>query len=837
MAGENVLQITPEISQLLTTNEKVSCTETGCNKTFNHIGSLRMHLVKSHGLFKNESDKCLFHGKKLVTKSTYHCPVKLCQYSVGAKKHFASYANVKQHYLKVHAERNHICDKCNNGYISEKHLKQHIEKCGVRYGCGTCPVKYTTKEALLTHCKRQKHVYPAEYACKQKEKRQTQKKSKTDQPVVIIINQPLVCVPPPQPETNKPKPVRKILCKPSVPEKNYENGSNSITPGVLDFEGQGEGQILSGHNIGQGHMLPRQEVFIQTDIYGVRELALSKDNMAGYSVVQNDKKSQHDKVTVTPKKSSSLKRRISFPGDGSSPRRKKTKSTTGIQTSVSLTKKKGVPIVNSTQTTGDYIIETALRQANIHIEKKTVALQVTPQKSLPDTKSRPVLVDSFSQVRQQNIYAETSHNLAERQTMTDIPPSISTQTLQSYLVNQQELRNKKHDTGVGPEPLPNCSHVLNANFIAKSDQNVDNSVLIYNETLQGPVKYVMPESVSNTRSKFTDISSGIYVPSKNDRDQNNFNNPISASIHHDIRHASTDFDALSADLHDHTKDVESSYLLQSHHTMDMGAQTMSASEFNTLLQSSGIFLNNNDFLSPGGAKSHQTMGTSMQGSSHDFNDCGNNVNFLSPASNTIDMNTQTVDLNLYDSLVPIDSNTQTGSDGLDFLDMVMTNMETQTLNDDDLINLGLLDASLSTSPGHEVGYRSETGTNVTQGLKSNLSECEVYQSKTTSTSTDVFSDLELLGLDKNPNYGCLNSSASNSNKSVVCKSAMTGSDGVYQSNVQMETQTGFVDFDEPLLQTETQTQVESTDTDFETINMETQTNFDDLQQFTDWIHS
>lgn len=52
MADKHVIQVTPNISQLLTTKERVSCSEAGCNKTFAHDGALRMHLVKSHGLIK-----------------------------------------------------------------------------------------------------------------------------------------------------------------------------------------------------------------------------------------------------------------------------------------------------------------------------------------------------------------------------------------------------------------------------------------------------------------------------------------------------------------------------------------------------------------------------------------------------------------------------------------------------------------------------------------------------------------------------------------------------------------------------------------------------------------
>lgn len=68
-----------------------------------------------------------------------------------------------QHYLKVHAERRFTCNRCDAAFIRECDLKQHQQRCGVLYRCGTCTVSYTTKEALHTHCKRQHHIYPEEY--------------------------------------------------------------------------------------------------------------------------------------------------------------------------------------------------------------------------------------------------------------------------------------------------------------------------------------------------------------------------------------------------------------------------------------------------------------------------------------------------------------------------------------------------------------------------------------------------------------------------------------------------------------------------------------------------
>lgn len=809
--------------------------------------------MKTHGLFQNDAERRLFHGTKADDEVTfhYHCPVKHCQYGLGAKKHFSSFSLVKQHYVKVHAERKFPCSKCGTLYVTEKDLKRHLQRCGILYRCGTCPIQYTTKEALLTHCKRQSHTYPQEYTrqtMKKAEKRE--RKNLTQQaPEVTIITQPILLVPVQSTEViQTPKPVRELKPKPVAVAANH-----SVTSPAVVVE-----QIPDGvtHHRGQYSANIRQDALIQTDIYGIHSLSVSK-NEAQKCSVQTKAKSVAKKI--------SPKRKLSRELNPSSPRRKKSRLTTGIQTAVSLTKKKGIPIVNSTQTTGDYIIETALRHANIQVEKREVASQVTPNKNVRHTeklgwlKPKPILVDSYSQVKEQHIKVETGLDYAESETMTDLPLSISTQTPQSYL---EKLLEKDNRCGNGMSVNSTEAGVSSDTRVRQTSEEVNttNTLIILNESLQTSVNYEMQENWSsskdgsdtgvnnNSSPAFTAVPLADYNARKLQTDLGN---------HFAASRTSANIDEVSVD---NTASNFGKYIQEQSSTTDMEAQAMSASEFDKLLQSSGIFLHNNDVLvSPKDGQS-----TVDQDTANDTSDLANELDFLATA--TIDTNTQTADFNLFDSVVPVDSNTQTGDEGLDFLDMVTTNMETQTLNEADLINLGLLDSTLSTQLGNENHCKSsdtsltdhfklpvdDSGTSVIEPA-GNYSEAQnilkVHQYKSSKDNLKVTGDflsgqMTQVNVHASTEFDQNSLSISAHTDNMVQVGSKTdawegrnslGAELGGRKKVQMETQTVSLGTVEPLAQTETQTQVEMTDTDFETINMETQTTFDDLQQFCEWL--
>lgn len=697
--------------------------------------------------------------------------------------------------------------------------------------------------------------------------RKREAKQAKNQPIVTSVLRPVVLI-----AVQTPLPPAQQTQLPTLKPKSLKTGEDTDQKGTsIDIC-----QNLMNVKVPN---LAKQDVVIQTDIYGVDTLALSsKAGPEGslYEGRQNTQTSQQlhgntDKIVKSdvkslksPQKRFTLgKRRMSQSGcmNPSSPRRKKAKSTTGMQTSVSFTRKKGVPTVNSTQTTGDFILQTAMKHANIQIQKKTVASQVTPQKcgsvQESEVKSsemqtfisgfKPQLVDSSSQVY--NI-------LAESETMTEMPLSTSTQTLQSYLESQQEKLEEK----IIDRAQENIKCDENKSLRKSLSASSETMVQIYNETLDSSVSFVVPASnkmpdknehenktkaVVRERDELPDgemltavklVKSQIVLHSPNDKDPSSNNENIAVHL----------MKMQDAGAHQLTEDTlfEENYLAGQSHMTDMEAQTMSFSEFDLLLQSSGIFLNGSNFLQ---CPSSQISPRAGPDENKDFITQAHSpdLDFLSVGTSTMDMNTQTAsDLNLFDTYVPIDSNTQTGGE-VDFLDLVMSNMETQTLNDDDFVSLGLLDSNLPSSSMQNMSV----GTSDFDVDNSELPSASPTKysfknghiagsSKETSVSTRFLNNAAML---QTGSESVGENKASAQQTVDRHKTNQTGSmpltDTHQKETVQMETQTLTSDYSENMGQSlmENQTQVELEDTAFMTINMETQTTFDDLQEFCEML--
>ncbi|KAM3626211.1 uncharacterized protein V6R79_024787 [Siganus canaliculatus] len=94
------------------------------------------------------------------SQKLYCCPIEGCPR--GPNRPFSQFSLVKQHFMKMHAEKKHKCFKCNNGYSTEWDLKRHIEDCGKTYQC-TCGCPYASRAALLSHIYRTGHEIPTEH--------------------------------------------------------------------------------------------------------------------------------------------------------------------------------------------------------------------------------------------------------------------------------------------------------------------------------------------------------------------------------------------------------------------------------------------------------------------------------------------------------------------------------------------------------------------------------------------------------------------------------------------------------------------------------------------------
>lgn len=141
------LQVYPSVEKLSTIATVVHCTEEGCKKIFSSGSNLGLHLAKTH------KKQCLKPTDDY--KKQYHCPETKCIYNNNLS--FKNMKLLKQHFLKVHAEKKFLCDKCQKGFPTASALKRHADYCGVVFACKDCNVTYPCYETLKTHCRRKKH--------------------------------------------------------------------------------------------------------------------------------------------------------------------------------------------------------------------------------------------------------------------------------------------------------------------------------------------------------------------------------------------------------------------------------------------------------------------------------------------------------------------------------------------------------------------------------------------------------------------------------------------------------------------------------------------------------
>lgn len=140
--------ITPTRESLLKRTGPIKCTEKNCTSVVDSESHLNMHLAKKHGM-----EHLL---KKPISKKQFHCPETDCCYNT--KMHFKQLKLLKQHYVKVHAEKSQVCEMCGKGFSAESALKYHEEYCGISFTCNDCYTCYPCYESLQTHCRRKKHV-------------------------------------------------------------------------------------------------------------------------------------------------------------------------------------------------------------------------------------------------------------------------------------------------------------------------------------------------------------------------------------------------------------------------------------------------------------------------------------------------------------------------------------------------------------------------------------------------------------------------------------------------------------------------------------------------------
>ncbi|KAK1163497.1 ATM interactor-like [Acipenser oxyrinchus oxyrinchus] len=154
--------IKPSITELTKeVRTNILCTVEGCGKILPNTPALNMHLVKSHRIQDGMVNPTVRKKKDIkASQKLYCCPMEGCPR--GPNRPFSQFSLVKQHFMKMHAEKKYKCAKCSNSYSTEWDLKRHSEDCGKMYQC-TCGCPYACRAALLSHIYRTGHEIPAEH--------------------------------------------------------------------------------------------------------------------------------------------------------------------------------------------------------------------------------------------------------------------------------------------------------------------------------------------------------------------------------------------------------------------------------------------------------------------------------------------------------------------------------------------------------------------------------------------------------------------------------------------------------------------------------------------------
>lgn len=152
MEVNEILKMIPSES-LLAKDTSLECSVFGCDSIFKSSSNLLLHLEKHHRM----------NVKKWIDTNTavqYYCPAANCKYNMNEDahaKHFKSKKYLRQHYMKVHATKVAQCAKCDKSFGSSSLLQQHERFCGEKFQCVDCGWSYSSRECLLTHCRRKGH--------------------------------------------------------------------------------------------------------------------------------------------------------------------------------------------------------------------------------------------------------------------------------------------------------------------------------------------------------------------------------------------------------------------------------------------------------------------------------------------------------------------------------------------------------------------------------------------------------------------------------------------------------------------------------------------------------
>ncbi|XP_061189972.1 ATM interactor-like [Saccostrea echinata] len=754
----NEIIIRPKVDELENEKARYECPLPSCTATLRGIGFVPSHLRKVHNVVINNEGTNSDSDNGTCSTLQCFCPILSCKYSGQgmADRHFTSLKLLRQHFMKVHAEKKYKCEKCGLSFGLDRDRRLHQGRCGQIYKCTDCEAEYSTIEALQTHCLRNRHRRPPkppkiaeENVDKQKEENAPANHgtSISTQTSGVGMMTPLSSIPVILVEVTPKTPVdREILTKslsmkPILPKPSVKLIVQQQTPPVSNVSPYGE--------TGTESESPEQlgDFSSQTTEIG---------DIFNGSVSEGIQTSLGDKNLES--------------GDDVPSLLEKSWSSTGIQTAITFKpqRKKQLGTVAQTQTSGDIILKKAMESADIPIQMESVGTQMTPQlkgqsfkrrtcttetqtqnegPSKPKKRRKSLLnvfmTDSISQTSAESNAVKMDSMCQvdnfKHFTLVDISKSSTTQAAQTEkFIRIDTMSQTKEQMQEGPQSLKKKNNVSQngQNLIERNEKSsratdssskinhqISNTAIQYKTRITtpgehpfsdaetGPILSVTEEqgetseertvSLTDSSTSADTDSSSLQVPKSDLNIPNENRVPVPSTT---VNTESTSIQVSEAEIPSNLNIPSESRV------NDMGIQTFEA-DFESFLLSQCDNLER-----PGQTETHvQTQSTATD----------------------IDVLLQMTDKETNPPEISMDTQTQTAD--LDIIDSWMNHMETQTSTDpafnsfsfNDIETQTLPDLSLDTSD--DSSFMNEFSLT---SIQTQTMEDDLYQSL--STQTDNF---------------------------------------------------------------------------------------------------
>ncbi|XP_062572499.1 ATM interactor-like [Saccostrea cucullata] len=379
--------IRPNVEELENEKARYDCPLPSCTATLRGIGFVPSHLRNVHNVVLNNKVTNSNSDHGTCTSLQCFCPVLSCKYSGQgtADRHFTSLKLLRQHFMKVHAEKKYRCEKCRLSFGLDRDRRLHQGRCGQIYKCTDCEAEYSTIEALQTHCLRKGHRCSPKPPKITEEKVDGQKDEKSPanqgtsistQTSGVGMMTPLSSIPVILVEVTPETPVdREILTKslsmkPILPKPSVKLKVQQQTPPVSKVTTSGKTGTEDANS----------------------------EQLGDFSS-QTTEKSENFNESVSEGIQASIGDKNLESGEDVPSLLEKSWSSTGIQTAITFKpqRKKQLGTVAQTQTSGDIILKKAMESADIPIQMESVGTQMMPQLKGQSFKGRTCTIETQTQ--------------------------------------------------------------------------------------------------------------------------------------------------------------------------------------------------------------------------------------------------------------------------------------------------------------------------------------------------------------------------------------------------------------------------------------------------------